>query len=198
KTRRMSRMKKEKFLRLDLQHFSEKETNVDEKQADKPSDETLNTEEQEKDVVDKRIPYERFKEKVDEVNELKKRLAELERAQEEAKRKELEEKEEYKTLYEQAKAEAEQAKQEALSIKKNALLIQAGYGEEQAKLLAKLVEGETDEEIAESIKHLKTTIPVNDNFGDPSAFNGAKEKPEAVGADEIGAKMFEKIKNKIF
>lgn len=187
-------MKKEKFLRLDLQHFSEKEANVDERQEDKPSDETLNTGE----TNDKRIPYERFKEKVDEVNELKKRLAELERAQEEAKRKELEEKEEYKTLYEQAKIEAEKARQEALLVKKNALLIREGYGEEQAKLLVKLVEGETDEEIAESIKHLKTTIPVNDNFGDPSAFNSAKEKPEAVGADEVGAKMFEKIKNKIF
>src|SRR5690625_4758024 len=141
-------MNKHELLRLNLQHFSEKESeeemNIDEKN---PSDETLNTEEQEKDVVDKRIPYERFKAKVDEANELKARLAEIEKAQEEAKRKELEEKEEYKTLYEKALEDAEQAKQEALSIKKNALLLQAGYGEEQAKLLVKLVEGEDDESI---------------------------------------------------
>lgn len=192
-------MNKQDLLKPNLQFFAEddndNETNIDEKN---PSDETLNTEEQEKDVVDKRIPYDRFKAKVDEANELKARLAELEKAQEEAKRKELEEKEEYKTLYEQAKVEAEQAKQEALSIKKNALLIQAGYGEEQAKLLVKLVEGDDDESIAESIKLLQATIPVKDDYADPSPLNGAKEKPETVGVDEIGTKMFERIKNKIF
>jgi len=192
-------MNKQDLLKLNLQFFAEddndNETNIDEKN---PSDETLNTEEQEKEVVDKKIPYDRFKAKVDEVNELKARLAEIEQAQAEAERKELEEKEEYKTLYEQAKAEAEQAKQEALSIKKNALLIQAGYGEEQAKLLVKLVEGDDDESIAESIKLLQATIPVKDAYADPSPLNSAKEKPETVGADDVGAKMFERIKNKIF
>lgn len=192
-------MNKQDLLKLNLQFFAEddndNQTNIGEKN---PSDETLNTEEQEKDVVDKRIPYERFKAKVDEANELKARLAEIEKSQAEAKRKELEEKEEYKTLYEQAKAEAEQAKQEALNLKKNALLIQAGYGEEQAKLLVKLVEGDDDEAIKESINLLKTTIPAKDNYVDPSPLNGAKEKPETVGVDEIGTKMFERIKNKIF
>lgn len=192
-------MNKQDLLKLNLQFFAEddndNQANIDESN---PSDETLNTEEQEKEVVDKKIPYDRFKAKVDEVNELKARLAEIEQAQAEAERKELEEKEEYKTLYEQAKAEADQAKQEALSIKKNALLIQAGYGEEQAKLLVKLVEGEDDESIAESIKLLQATIPVKDDYADPSPLNGAKEKPETVGADEVGAKVFERIKNKIF
>src|SRR5690606_2087385 len=102
---------------------NEQQTNINEGQTQNNStDESIYTDEQSKEG-EKRMPYERFKEKVDEVNELKKRLAEQERAQEEAKRKELEEKEEYKTLYEQAKIEAEKARQEALLIKKNALLI---------------------------------------------------------------------------
>src|SRR5690625_6154158 len=122
---------------------NEVETSIDEATS---TDESLNTEEQ-KEVDNQRIPYDRFKAKVDEANALKEKLAEIEKEQEEAKRKELEEKEEYKTLYEKALEDAEQAKQEALSIKKNALLLQAGYGEEQAKLLVKLVEGEDEESI---------------------------------------------------
>ena len=192
-------MNKQDLLKLNLQFFAEddndNQTNIDEKN---PSDETLNTEEQKEAIVNTKIPYERFKAKVDEANALKEKLAEIERAQEEAKRKELEEKEEYKTLYEQALQDAEQAKQEALSIKKNALLLQAGYGEEQAKLLVKLVEGEDDESITESVNQLKATIPVKDDYADPSPLNGAKDKPEKVGADEEGAKVFERIKNKIF
>lgn len=171
---------------------NEQQTNVDEIN---PTDESKNTEAQN---VDTKIPYDRFKAKVNEVNALKEKLAAIEKAQEEAKRKELEEQNEYKALYEQALEQAAQAKAEAIVIKKNALLAQAGYSEEQTKLLSKLVDGETDEEISESIKLLKATIPVQDEYGDPSAFNGAKAKPEAVGADELGAKVFERIKNKIF
>src|SRR5690625_5054237 len=178
---------------------NETQTNIDEGQAQaNPTDESLKTEETKEENVDNKIPYERFKAKVDEANALKEKLAEIERQQEEAKRKELEETEQYKELYEQALKQAEQAKQEALSTKKTALLAQAGYSEEQTKLLAKLVEGETDEEISESIKLLQATIPVQDGYGDPSAFNGAKERPETVSADELGAKVFERIKNKIF
>src|SRR5690625_2977533 len=172
---------------------NEVETNIDEATS---TDESLNTEEQKE--VDNKIPYDRFKAKVDEANALKEKLAEIERKQEEDKRKELEEQNEYKTLYEQAKKDAEQAKQEALNVKKDALLTQAGYSQEQAKLLVKLVDGEDDEEISESIKQLRAAIPAQDNYADPSAMNGKKDKPETVGADEVGAKVFERIKNKIF
>lgn len=160
-----------------------------------PSDETKNTEAQN---VDTKIPYDRFKAKVDEANALKEKLAEIERQQAEKERKELEEQQKYKELYEQALQQAEQSKKDALDVQKTALLTQAGYTAEQTQLLVKLVSGETAEEIAESIKLLQTTIPVKDNYGDPSAFNGAKAKPETVSADELGVKVFERIKNKIF
>src|SRR5690625_7403380 len=134
---------------------NEVETSIDEATS---TDESLNTEEQ-KEVDNQRIPYERFKAKVDEANALIEKLAEIEREQEEAKRKKLEETEQYKELYEQALKQAEQAKQEALATTKSAMLAQAGYDDEQTKQLTKLVEGETDEEISESIKLLKATIP---------------------------------------
>lgn len=173
----------------------EVQTNIDAEQSTNPSDETKKPEEA--NVENKQIPYDRFKQKVDEANALKEKLAEIERQQEEAKRKELEEKEEYKTLYEQALQQAEQAKQEAIGIKKNALLTQAGYSAEQAKLLVKLVEGDSDEEISESIKLLQATIPVQDKYGDPSAFNGAKEKPKTVDAEELGRNAVSRVLHKI-
>src|SRR5690625_882240 len=161
---------------------NETQTNIDESQAQaNPTDESLNTEGQMKESVgNQRIPYERFKAKVDEANALKEKLAEIEREQEEAKRKELEETEQYKELYEQAIKEKEQARQEALAIRKQALLSQAGYDNEQSKLLVKLVEGDDEESIAESIKQIQSTVPVKDDYADPSAFNGAKAKPRRL------------------
>lgn len=163
-----------------------------------PTDESLNTDEPKKDEgVDKKIPYDRFKAKVDEANALKEKLRQIEEAQEEAQRKELEDQNEYKALYEKALEDAKKAKEEALTIKKNAALVNAGYSEEQVKLLSKLVEGEDDEAITESINLLRATIPVQDNYADPSLLNGAKDKPETVGPEEHAKSIYERIKNKI-
>ena len=129
--------------------------------------------------------------------EKKKRDDAVKAAEAEAERKRLEEQNDYKTLYEQAKEEAEQAVQKALGIKKSALLTQAGYSEEQAQLLVKLVEGNDDEAIAESIKLLKATVPTQDNYGDPSAFNGAKAKPETVDKEDVGRDAINRVLNKI-
>src|SRR5690606_28234989 len=145
-----------------------------------------------------KIPYDRFIEQAHSANAPQEQLAATEAAQDAATRKAPEEQNESKTVYDQAIHQAEQAKKEALAPTKGALLTQAGYSAEQTKLLSKLVEGETDEEITESIKLLKATIPVQDEYGDPSAFNGEKAKPATVGADELGVKVFERIKNKIF
>src|SRR5699024_846584 len=162
---------------------------IDEGQAKANStDESLKTDEP-KEVDSKHIPYDRFKAKVDEANALKEKLAEFEEAKAEAERKKLEEQNEYKTLYEQALQQAEQAKAEALGTKKSALLSAVGYSEEQVGLLTKLVEGETDEEIAESIKHLQAAIPAQDKYGDPSAFNAEKAKPKPRDAYTIGRKV---------
>src|SRR5690625_107407 len=176
---------------------------LDEKEiADKvddatPTDESLKTEQPTKEEVDKKIPYDRFKVKVDEANALKEKLAEYERTQAEKERKELEEREEYKTLYEQAVQQGEEAKQEAIAVEKRALPTNAGYSEEQVRLLAKLVEGEDDESRTQSIKLLQATIPAQDSYADPSPLNGKKDKPETVGPEEHAKSIYERIKNKI-
>lgn len=174
--------------------INEERTNIDETN---PTDESLTTEEQKQENVDTKIPYDRFKAKVDEANALKERLAKFEAEQSEKERKELEEQNEYKTLYEKALEDAKQAKQEALSVRKNAALVHAGYSEEQVKLLSRLVEGEDEETIAESIKLLQATIPAQDEYADPSPLNGKKEKPETVGPEEHAKTIYERIKNKI-
>lgn len=145
----------------------------------------------------KHIPYDRFKAKVDEANDLKAKLAEFETTQAEEERKRLEEQQNYKELYELEKQKVAQERQVSISIKKGALLAQAGYNEEQAKLLVKLVDGEDDEAIAESIKLLQATVPTQDNYADPSAFNGAKAKPEAVDKEDVGRNAVNRVLNKI-
>ena len=179
------------------EQVNEEVTNIDEGQAKANSTvESLKTDEP-KEVDSKHIPYDRFKAKVDEANALKEKLAEFEEAKAEAERIKLEEQNEYKTLYEQALQQAEQAKAEALGTKKSALLSAAGYSEEQVGLLTKLVEGETDEEIAESIKHLQAAIPAQDKYGDPSAFNGEKAKPKTVDGEEVGRNAVSRVLHKI-
>src|SRR5699024_10293476 len=108
----------------------EKQTNSDEQETT-ATDASLNTEEQSeqdgKGGDDRRIPYERFKQKVDEAHALKEKLAEIEREQAEAENAELKAQNKYKELYEQALQEKEQAEQAALSLRKTDALRKAGY-----------------------------------------------------------------------
>lgn len=172
---------------------NEETTNKDEAVT---SDETKNTEEQEQ-QVDNRIPYDRFKSKVDEVNALKERLNAFETEQQEAERKRLEEAEQYKQLAESYKQELESQKADVLNAKKETLLTQAGYTAEQVELLRSTVSGESDEEITKSIEGLKAVIAPKPAYVDPSPMNGAKDKPEPMDATEIGANAWERIKNKL-
>src|SRR5690625_3164843 len=69
--------------------------------------------------------------------------------------------------------------------------------EEQAQLLVKLVESDDDEAIAESIKLLKASVPTQDNYADPSAFNGAKDKPVVTDNEEVGRNAVSRVLHKI-
>src|SRR5699024_5560813 len=95
--------------------------------------------------------------------------------------------------YEQAQATIEQQQADALNVKKESLLVQAGYSDEQTAKLSKLVEGNTDEEISQSIEDLKATFPVKQKYVDPSVGNGKKETPEKVDGEDVGRNMFESL-----
>lgn len=177
------------------------QTNIDDEQAQvqaqvNSTDESLNTEETKETNVDTKIPYDRFKAKVDEANALKERLAEVERAQAEKERKELEEQNEYKTLYERALEDARLAKEETLGTKKGALLTQAGYTPEQVEVLRGTITGETDEELAKAVDGLKDVIAPKKNYIDPTPMGGGDGKPKPQGNEGLGKSLYERVMGK--
>ena len=187
------------LLRLNIQHFAEGEgegdgentdnnTNTD----DNSSDGTENTDDT---GVDNRIPYDRFKQKVDEVNALKSKLDQIEKEQEAAKRKELEDQNKYKELYEQALETIEESKKAIVQQTKESLLTNAGYSDEQVTRLSKLVEGDSEEEMNTSIDEIKKLFPVEQDYADPSVNNGSNIDPTPTDGEDVGKSMFEKLLN---
>lgn len=143
---------------------------------------------------DKRIPYSRFKDKVDEVNRLSAKLDEIEKVQEEQRVQELTEQEKYKELYEEALKSIEEIKSQSIATKVESKLTEAGYKDEQITRLSKLVEGETEEEIMESIEDLKIAFPTK-TYVDPSPDQRKRHKPEGVDGDDIGKSIFDRLKD---
>jgi len=82
-------------------------------------------------------------------------------------------------------------------LRKTDALRKAGYSDEQSQLLVKLIEGDDDEAIAESIEQIKATVPITDNYADPSTFNGRAAKPKTVDAEELGRSAVSRVLHKI-
>lgn len=165
--------------------------------GEQASAETGTTEQPAETTPEQKIPYDRFKAKVDEANALKERLDNIEKQQAEDERKRLEEAQDYKKLAEQYKADLEAQKADVLNAKKDTLLTQAGYTAEQIGLLRNTVVGETDEDITKSIEDLKAVIAPKPTYVDPSAGNGARDKAEPTDQEEIGRSAFERLRSKI-
>lgn len=167
------------------------EENINTTEEVNSSDGTQNTDEP---VVEQRIPYDRFKQKVDEANALKEKLAKIERQQQAEETRQLEEQNEYKTLYNQALDTIKQAEADALTQKKESLLTKAGYNEAQIDKLSKLVDGDDEETIKASIESLKETFPVAaKKYADPSVGNDKGTTPEQVEGEDIGRKLFDRL-----
>jgi len=145
-----------------------------------------------------KIPYDRFKEKVDEVNELKAEIEAFKQKQQAEETEKLKEQNEYKTLYEKALQTIETQKTEAIEAKKKSLLTQAGYTEEQVAILSQNVTGDSDEALEKSVEVLKQVVPPKQQYVDPPLGNTERDKPTPTDKDEIGKKVFERIKGKIF
>src|SRR5699024_6112902 len=71
------------------------------------------------------------------------------------------------------------------------------YSDKQIERYIEHINGTSKEEIAESVSQLDIP-PANDNFVDPSPFNGRAAKPKTVDHTEIGRQAFGRIKHKIF
>jgi Domain of unknown function (DUF4355) len=136
------------------------------------------------------------KERLD--REKKKRDAALEKQREEAERKRLEEEQKYKELYEKLQGDLETQRKEALQVRKESLLAQAGYSEEQAKTLVKLVEGEDDEALKASLETVKTLFPPKKDkeYGDPNPGNGGRQIPKKKNLEDKGKSVYQRLKAK--
>lgn len=196
------------WLRLDLQTFAEgdvvegehNQSHEDDgnngQDGEQPEGENTPADADKSDdpTSDQKIPYDRFKAKVDEANDLKKRLAKLESDKEAEETRKLEEQNEYKELYEKTQKEMEDMKEQALNQKKQTMLTQAGYSEDQTEYLSKLVEGESDDVIKSSIETLKDTFPTKKPYVDPSVDNSHRQKPAKKTNEDLGRSLFAKIK----
>ena len=109
----------------------------------------------------------------------------------------------------QREIESLQAKIEKLDVKLNEFkdehieaikreqLRKSYYSDEQIERYIEHIQGDSKEEIIESISQLKIP-PANDNFADPSAFNGRAARPKTVDHARIGRQAYGRIKHKIF
>ena len=82
-------------------------------------------------------------------------------------------------------------------VKRNTML-DFNYTEAQIERYSRHIDGETAEEIKQSVFKLMNEIPPKDNYIDPSLLNGAKQKPKTADPGEIGKKAFERVKHKVF
>lgn len=198
------------LLRLDLQHFADKgegeETHTSEENAEGNNEEHTQTggnadegTQGEEKVDDKRFTQSDIDRIVQErlARERKQQEEKEEALRKEEERKRLEENEEYKELAKSLQEQLDKQKETTINTQKESLLTQAGYSTEQVALLKDTVQGETADEIKESVEKLKAVIPAEKPYVDPSAGNGTKEKPSKKDGYDVGASAFERIKSKL-
>lgn len=208
--------KESKLLRLNLQHFadggqgegnptesqpeSDANTNPEGSQGESHTEgETgKNTNEGYQNTIN--MTQEEFNKVIEDrlARERKKQEGKQQKERDESERKRLEENEEYKELAGNLQKQLDEQKKQSLDTKKTALLAQAGYTEKQVDYLKDTVKGESDDDMKSSIDELKEIIePKTVTYGDPSAGNTTRNKPEKRDAEEIGASAFERIKGKL-
>ena len=192
-------LKKTKLLRMNLQTFAEQnEPNETTEETTEGADGNVTVEEPENNPEEKSFTQAELDKIIADrlARAEKKREEAVQKERDEAERKRLEEAQEYKTLAEQYKSELETLKLDAVKAKKESLLTQAGYSGEQVALLSKLVDGDTDEDMAESIETLKSTVPPKPKYVDPSAGNGNRDKPEQTDLEDEGKSLYQRLKAK--
>lgn len=203
-------MELEKLLRLDLQYFAE----GDETEADIPEDKTdeTNPEDIEKptdgnpDKAEDTQEEKKFtqadidrivKERLDRAN--KKKEDAIQKERDDAERKRLEEEGEYKELADKLQEQLDAYKGDALKAKKESLLVKAGYSEEQIGVVAKLLEGESDEELTASLEEVKVAITPKGSekkYADPSAGNPKKDDPKPADLTDKGRDAVKRLRER--
>lgn len=109
--------------------------------------------------------------------------------------------ESYQRKIETLDAKLEAHKSQHIDAMKREQMKERYYSDRQIESYIEHISGTSKEEIIESIDQLEIP-PANDNFADPSAFNGRAAKPKRVDpwerGREIGKEAFKRIKHRIF
>lgn len=180
------------LLPLNLQFFAEEPAQGDDNPpAAEPS-------EPQEPKVENKIPYDRFKEKVDEANELKRKLAEIEEERAKKEREELESQNNYKQLYDTLLADTEKLKAQAeaatLEKAKTDLLVKAGYTGEQLDRVRKYLQGTDEASLKASLDEVKADIPPKSVGVDPSAGNTPNHPPKQKDPADTGRSLYQRLK----
>lgn len=106
--------------------------------------------------------------------------------------------ESYQSKIDELDAKLNEFKSDHIEAMKRKQMEASFYSDEQIEKYIDHIAGETVDEIDRSILELVEKVPpANDNFADPSPFNGRAAKPRTVDFEEIGKQAFERIKDKI-
>ena len=143
-----------------------------------------------------KIPYERFKEKVDETNELRRKLQAFEDAQAAAASAELLAQGKYQEIAADLQKQLDAAKADALSLTKNSLLVKEGYSDEQIARYSKFVVGTNEAELQKSLDELKADVPPKKAYADPSSTNPPKTVPAQKDLKTKGEEAYARLKAK--
>mgnify|MGYP003429639575 FL=1 len=141
-----------------------------------------------------KIPYERFKEKVDETNELRRQLQAFTDAQAAAASAELLAQGKYQEIAADLQKQLDAAKADALSLTKNSLLIKEGYSAEQIERYSKFVVGTNEAELQKSLDELKADVPPKKAYADPASANPPKTIPAKKDLKTKGETTYERLK----
>lgn len=127
----------------------------------------------------------------------KKQDEEKEKIRAEEERKRLEEEGKYKDVAASLQAELDRLKSEAMEAKRESALAKAGYDEDQIARYKKFVEGESEEDIAASVKALLDDVPPKKeqkDYADPALGNGGRGKPVPKDKEAKGREYFQRLK----
>src|SRR5690606_31753662 len=88
-------------------------------------------------------------------------------------------------------------KAESIAESKRKAMRKLNYNDEQIERYINHIEGETDEEIKQSVFNLMLEIPPVENYIDPSPMSGRSYRPKHKDLTEIGKKAFKRVKDRI-
>lgn len=104
---------------------------------------------------------------------------------------------EYQSKIDELDAKLAEHKAQYIDALKREQMRKNHYSDDQIERYLSFIEGETAEEIAESVSQLAIP-PKSDNYADPSPMNGERSKAKTTDFTELGRQAFHRVKNRIF